>query len=93
MSEALTISPTMRFAELQRGFKAMLGSRRKRLSAIQAFHISKAAALQQVVEISILERAIGRPHDRSFIEELKQDIQRHLLAAGADHHKRKAKRK
>jgi hypothetical protein len=82
MSDALIITPAMRLSELKRAFKAMLPSRRK-LSAIQAHHIARAANYQQVIEMAILERALGAKHDRLFIERLKAEVQQHLSLAGA----------
>ena len=84
MADALTITSLMRFAELRRQFRAMVtSSRRKKLSSIQTHHLAAAASKQQVVEIAIIERALGAKHDRNFIERLKAEVKQHLALAGA----------
>jgi hypothetical protein len=81
---ALKITPKMRYAELRQQFRSMLPtSRSKKLSATQAHHLAKAASLQQIIEVSILERALGAEHDRFVIERLKVEVQSHLTLAGA----------
>jgi hypothetical protein len=85
MTDALIITPAQRFAQLRAQFRSLLvtSRARKRLSATQAHHISKAAALQQTIEVAILERALGAKHDRMFIEQLKSAVKQHLALAGA----------
>lgn len=86
MSGTLTITPMQRYADLRRTFKGMVPSRRRRLSSIQMHHIAMAASKQQVAETAILERALGKGHDREFIERLKVEVKQHLDRAGAKFH-------
>jgi hypothetical protein len=82
LSSALTITPAQRFNDLKRSFRAIL-PRRTKLSAAQHRHIGVAASLQQIVEMAILERALGATHDRLFIERLRAEVHQHLALAGA----------
>ena len=80
-----------RYAQPRQKFRALLPiSRRKRLSAMQAHHVAKAASLQQIIEAATLERALCiAKHDRIFIERLKLEVRKHLELAGVQFNERK----
>jgi hypothetical protein len=81
MSETRTTSPAERFAELKRTFRAMIPRRSLRREQWQ--HVARAASLTQVAEAAVLERALGAKHDRGLIEQMKIEVRRHLVLAGA----------
>lgn len=69
-----------RFQELRRRYRDLVPS--KNVSRKRRRELSWAAAIETTREVASIELALGRPHDRGFIDQLKDEVQAHLAAAG-----------
>jgi hypothetical protein len=69
-----------RFDDLRRKFRAMVPARQ--LKPAQKHALSWAASLQQVVEVTIAELVLGKPHDRGLIKQMQQEVRARLAGAG-----------
>ncbi len=75
------MSALTRFEELKRRYRQLV-PRRKASREIWR-ELSAAAAIEVTREFASIELAMGRRHDRGFIEGLGEDVRNHLTAAGA----------
>jgi hypothetical protein len=69
-----------RFDDLRKKFRAMVPARQ--LKPTQKHSLLWAASLQQVVEITIAELVLGKPHDRRLIKEMQMEVRARLAGAG-----------
>lgn len=78
MSEHLTAA--QRFEDLFAKYRSLVPARK--VSRARRRELRWAASLEQVREAATLERALGRPHDRLQLEQMRVDAQAHLRAGG-----------
>jgi hypothetical protein len=77
--EFQNVTPAARFKGLARTYRTMA---RLPLTRERRRDILLASSLQQVLEMALIERVTGRPHDRRQLEDMKAEIKARLASAG-----------